>query len=164
MPRGRTNQRTYRCSARHAHSPTITADLLEQHVLASVRPIIDGLVAEDAGDPTGEIESAENAVTEATAELEAFAGDLTLRRALGDVAYRKHSNARVKAVSDAESAYRALQRTAEGRERIKATEHIDVTHLGGLLGSLGYVVVVMPGRGKVEDRVSFVADDEAAAN
>jgi len=61
---------------------------------------------------------------EADAELQAFASDLTMRKALGS-SYHEHVTSRARAVEQAQSLYRELAKQAQTRGRVASVEVLD---------------------------------------
>jgi DNA invertase Pin-like site-specific DNA recombinase len=160
-PRTSTGKRAYRCSAaqtmyKGAHCPrpaTIVADNLEDYVREGVRPILADLVA-DAAEGGDDLTLAERAVTEAELELEAFASDLLMRRALGD-GYHDQLALRVNAVEGAQAQYRTLAKDSQTSGMLSEESLDDPKKMGILLRSIPIAIRVAAGRGKVEDRVAI---------
>ena len=161
----RGSVRTYRCSAtltqyqgvRCGRGAHILAERLETHVLAKGRMLLDAFAADVGGPDDQDLVLAERAVVEAEAELDAFAGDLALRRALGG-RYHEHLAARVEAVDAAQAAYRELAQRSQAREMIFGAE-IDLVGVAELLRSIGVSIVVEPGRAALGDRVRIEPAD-----
>lgn len=162
------SKRTYRCSATLTHyrgarcsrGAHILAERLEGYVREGVRPVLAGLSAEVSDAPTDALTLAERRLVEAEAELDMFAADLTLRRALAD-RYHAHLDSRVKNVAEARAEYRSLAKDAHVRERISAEDILDgpLEQFSDLLRSILASVLVEPGRGNLDDRVRLVPMD-----
>ena len=159
------DQRTYRCAAtltkhrgdRCVRGAHILADALEGHVREQARTDLAS-AALVIGDTEGDtLALAERAVVEAEAELEAFASDLTLRRALAE-RYHDHLASRVHALERARAAYREHAKRSEATVAMGAPELLDGTpeEFGLLLRSIFAAIVVEPGRGRVAERVRLV--------
>lgn len=164
----RLNQPMYQCSAsqtqhkgkRCPKPASIVAERLENHVREQIRPIIEGAGARamDGGD---EAILTQRAMTEAEAELQAFAADLTMRRALGS-RYHDHLQARVDALDEAQAAYRAVAAKSLALEQLTTSIEIldeNPRLFGELLRRMMHAIVVQPGRGSLDERVSFVPVD-----
>lgn len=162
--RGGKGQRTYRCAATLATSraekclrgATITATILEGYVLTEAREALSGLVA-TIGNPQADVLTLlERAVTDSEAELDAFAADLTMRRALGE-RYHAHLQARVDAVEKARGEYREQAKRAQAQVLLSTEDLLDTDDpelLSVGLRSMFGSIVVVPGRGMaVCDRV-----------
>jgi hypothetical protein len=102
----------------------------------------------DEGD---ELASLAEALGAAEEELREFAADLTLRRALGDD-FATHRDARVEAVEKAREAYEQASRATVSKQ-IAATELDSASDLDGLSRSMLASIVVLPGRGRLPERV-----------
>jgi DNA invertase Pin-like site-specific DNA recombinase len=166
--------RTYRCQAtlsyfkgaRCARGAHIVADRLEGHVRDQMRPVFAAFQLEARDIPADHLTLAERAMTEAEAELSAFAADLTARRVLG---HRYHENltARAEALETAQDAYRRLARAQQARETLNAQGILDGDDaylFGQLLRSILASIVVAPGRGALSDRVRIdVANNDLAS-
>lgn len=172
--RGGASLRTYRCSAslsthrgsRCTAPATTVAGNLEEHVRGLLRALwaAPGFVV--GGEAPGDLTATEKALHEAEAELETFAADLTARRLLGD-RYHPALQARVAAVEEAQTTYRARAAETEVQRRVLPVELIDTqdpAELGELLRGAVDGVIVRRGRGKLKDRVLVIpsgADDAA---
>jgi DNA invertase Pin-like site-specific DNA recombinase len=163
---GRDKLRTYRCSASlplfkgtKCKAPTVvTAHLLEAHTKRRLIELAGGLVAHVGETDADALTLAEKAVLEAEAELDAFAADMTLRRALGS-RYHDHLQSRVDALSDAQRRYRELARDSHRVQTIPAQEVIEQAtpiELAELLRGGFERVVVKKGRGSLDERVELV--------
>jgi DNA invertase Pin-like site-specific DNA recombinase len=163
--RGGKGQRTYRCSASSSThrggkctgGPVITASILEDYVREVLEDLVGSFQAR-VGDPEADaLTLLERGVNEAEAELDAFASDLTLRRALGD-RYHTHLQERVEAVQEAQAAYRERARSAQTSVALTAPDLLDNPRLFAAgLRSIFDAIVVKRGRGlSVEDRVRLV--------
>lgn len=173
--RGGKGQRTYRCAASlkgwtGTPCPTgcvVTAERVETYALEVAQDLLAGITATivDARAQSPDLDALELAEREARAELEAFASDLTMRRALGDT-YHAHLLEREAAVTGASEAYREACKIAEGERVMYTADDLtdDPATMAAFLGGL-YEIRVRPGRGlKIDDRVRFVpldADDES---
>jgi DNA invertase Pin-like site-specific DNA recombinase len=170
--RGGKGQRTYRCSAslslhRGESCPrgtVITASRIEDYVTGQARQLLAGLRLTVSEPETDRLTLLERTVNDAEAELDAFAGDMTMRRALGD-RYHQHLTARTEAVEKARAAYREQARNAQ-TEKVWRTADLlddDPEVLSVLLRSILAAIVVVPGRGlNVADRVRLIPLDADA--
>jgi site-specific DNA recombinase len=165
-PKSGGRKRLYRCSAvqtlhrgpRCPQPASIVAENLESHVREYLSPILAGIDV-DSLHGSDELTLAERAVMEAEGELEAFAADLTMRRALGE-RYHEHLASRVEAVESARVGYRRLAKYSQAIGLL-TTENVleDPQMFGALLGSMGLSIVVKPGPGEVAGRVSIAPTD-----
>lgn len=165
--RGGKGQRTYRCAAtlttyhgeRCKRGPVITATIVEEHLQGVVRGLL-GSVRGTVSDPeVDRLTLLERTVQDAEMELDAFAGDMQLRRSLGD-RYHQHLQARVDAVARARTEYRDQARTAQTQLAITGPEVVeDPVLFPVVLRSIFAAVVVNPGRDAVGDRVRLVPLD-----
>jgi hypothetical protein len=163
------NVRTYRCSASLALAKkkcpapaTTTAAPLEGLVRESLREAWagEGYVVGSAA--SGTVAEVEADLTAAEAELQAFAGDLTARQALGDT-YGQHLQARAAAVEQARSAYRTVARRSAGGVRVMAADLLDTddpAELRELFAGAVAGVTVERGRGPIADRLRVVLKGE----
>jgi hypothetical protein len=166
--------RTYRCAAtqsrykreRCKRAAFVNAEPLEEYVREQLRSLLAGLDVEIGEETSGDLQAREQAVLEAESELDAFAADLTLRRALGD-RYHAHLDARVQALEQAKRDYQEFARKVQVRERISAADLLNVEDpliLPGLLGGILAAIDVQPGRGNLAGRVTLVpVDNDATA-
>lgn len=159
--------RTYRCAATLAlykgekcqRGASIRADTLEQHVRERLVALFAGRevrVGDDVDADRGVL--LERAIADAEAELDAFASDLTMRRALG-ARYHQHLQERVTAVEDAQQAYRAWAQEAQQvtvLDGTALTSNVSDVELRELLGGIAGRVLVRPGRSNVLGRVTLV--------
>lgn len=171
-PRSGGRRRRYRCSAaqtlhkgpRCPKASSIVAEWLEQHVVERVRPYLEQFTLRVA-DGDGKLALVERALIDAEAELDEFASDLTLRRALGSK-YANHRALRVEHVEQARDAYQTLAREAQAREHIAGIDMTDLDDplmFAELLRGIGVSAVVSPGRGNLPERVRILPfDDECA--
>lgn len=165
--RGGKGQRTYRCAAtlttyhgeRCKRGPVITATIVEEHLQGVVRGLL-GSVRGTVSDPeVDRLTLLERTVQDAEMELDAFAGDMQLRRSLGD-RYHQHLQARVDAVARARTEYRDQARTAQTQLAITGPEVVeDPVLFPVVLRSIFAAVVVNPGRDAVGARVRLVPLD-----
>lgn len=166
---GKAAIRMYRCSASQSlhrgekcsKPVTIMAERLEGYVREQLLQASAGLRAVVGDTDPDALALAERALTEAEAELDAFAADLTLRRALG-ARYQEHLAARVRAVEDARRQYGERTRQAEAVDAFTAGDVIEtgtLAELAELLRGMLAAIVVDPGRGNVARRVRFVPID-----
>jgi site-specific DNA recombinase len=166
-PRASSGGRRYRCSAaqtryRGPKCPRpagIASGQVEEHIRVRLREILGSatVAVADGGD---QLALAERALHDAEIELQAFAGDLTLRRALG-ASYSEHRSSRVTQVEDARARYHELARKAETRERITGTEALeDLELIAPLLSSMDASIQVAAARGAVADRVRIRPFDD----
>lgn len=163
---GRNGDRTYRCSASLVQNSlecerpaVITAHLIENYVRGIAEEFLVAHLDEVvATGETGDIDLLEQVIIEAEAELDAFASDLTLRRALGK-RYHDHLQTRVDAVEQAQAAYRKKARESQEHLALSVEDLLDPEHperlLVGLRGLFGAIVVV-PGRLPVAERVRIL--------
>jgi DNA invertase Pin-like site-specific DNA recombinase len=170
-PRASNRERIYRCSAaqtlykgeRCMRPAAILADGLEVHLREELRVLFAGLALDHAEGGDGLV-VAERAMYEARLELDAFASDLTMRRALGD-GYHDKLAIRVEAVEATEAAYRELARDAQERTLLTGEEAIeDPALMGMLLRSMRLTIHVKSGRGKVGDRVVIAPYERDASS
>lgn len=166
--RGGTGQRTYRCSAgmstyrgeKCRGGPVITASIIEGYVRGEVQRMLRGMRAV-IGDPEADaLTLLERAVNDAEAELDAFASDLTMRRALGE-RYHQHLEARVDALEKARAEYREGARRAQTTLNLTVPDLlVDPQMLSVALRGIFEAIVVIPGRGlSVSERVRLVPLD-----
>lgn len=167
---GKASIRAYRCAAsqtlyrgpeRCPKPATITAHLLEGFVREQMSAVTAALRATIGEADADGLALAERALTEAEAELDAFAADLTLRRALGG-RYADHLAARVKAIEEARRTYGERNRHAMATHAFTASDVFESGTLGELselLRGMLQAIVVAPGRGNVARRVTFVPID-----
>lgn len=170
--RGGQNQRTYRCAAtltthggvRCPRGPVILADRLEGYLREIAQDALSGLQATISDPDTDTLTLLERALLDAEAELDQFAADMHLRRALGD-RYHAHLDSRVEAVEKARSAYREQARASESRLEIRAPGVLDQPGaLAVVLRGMFDSILVVPGRGlKVAERVRLVPVDADGA-
>jgi site-specific DNA recombinase len=165
--RGGQGQRTYRCSATLALSKqkcdagaVVTADRIETYLNQHARELLAGLRATVSGPDADDLESLEEALARAEAELDEFASDLTMRRALGE-RYHRHLEQRVRAVEAAQEAYREAAKRAQPQLVLTGPEMVDDPELlAPVLRSLYGQILIDRGRGlKIEQRVRFVPVD-----
>lgn len=165
--------RTYRCAAslvrykgtRCTLPATIVAEPLEELVRAALRKDFG---SDRYGVPVqqADLDSAEQTMAAAERELEAFAGDLTARTALGDL-YHPALRARADAVAAAQEAYRSeASRQAQVLSVDVATllDTDDPAELRELFAATVDAVLVERGRGRVAERTRVVlqSDDRLA--
>lgn len=157
------NVRTYRCAAtlsmykgtRCPQGAHITANLLEQRVRDLMRPLLDGWAYQQVA--SRDVQGAEQAVRDARSELDQFAADLTMRRALAD-GYHQMLQLRVDALADAEQALAGIAGEANLAGIIDAAPLIDTADgLRTLCSGTLHRILVMPGRGNVAGRVTLEA-------
>jgi hypothetical protein len=164
--------RTYRCAGtqtlhkgeRCPRPAFVNAEPLEEFVREQLRPLLSQLDAEIGQEIGAQARALEQAVMDAESELDAFAADLTLRRALGE-RYHEHLDVRVQAVERAKSEHREFARELQVRERINAADLLnsdDPLVLPELLRGILASVDVQPGRGKLPERVVLVPVDRDA--
>ena len=175
--RGGKGQRVYRCRGGETKGysqgrscktgPTITAERVERYVLDTAETELATLHARISDPDADLLTLLERALHDAESELDQFAADLTMRRALGD-RYHEHLKARVDAVEAARRGYREAARAANSDVMQRAGEilagaqpHLLAAVLSGIFAS----IVVSPGRGlAVGERVAFVPlEDDGAA-
>ncbi|MGE5143148.1 MAG: recombinase family protein [Acidobacteriota bacterium] len=161
--------RAYRCRATRSlfkgekctQGTYVVAERLESFVRDAVGPLLEGLRAESRDANTDTLTLAERALTEAEAELEAFAADLTMRRILGE-RYHDHLATRAKAVDDAKIEYRRLAQGQHARENLTIEdilEESDPRLFSQLLRSILTAIIVQPGHGNLTGRVRFIPID-----
>ena len=166
--RGGNKQRTYRCTAttvlfqgeKCPKGATVVADRVETYLREIAEVALTGMVATVSDPDADALTLLERAVSDAEAELDAFAGDLQMRSALGN-RYHGHLQARVNAVERARVAYRASAREANESLRLTGPEILeDPEMLPVVLRSMFDSVQIVPGRGmKIEDRVRLIPLD-----
>ncbi len=157
-------ERSYRCSHtqtprladRCANPARISADRLERHVREQVRPLIEDLAVRHGH--TDETTLTERAMLDAEAELQAFAADLTLRRALGS-SYHEHLQSRVEAVEAARQKLRAATAHSQTRHLLSNADILDGKDprlFGELLRGILASIIVHRGRNlPLGERVAF---------
>lgn len=158
---GADARRTYRCSARCDQSPTISAGLLEDHVVGVLREAIEATdhpgFQVGADDPAAD--TAVRALEEAEFELDVFAADLTARKALGD-RYHHHLQLRAVAVDEAQARVRTVMADRDARRVMVPAEVWDSltpAELAVVLGRGLDTVTVLRGRGlSVAERVRVI--------
>lgn len=163
---GQTPKRTYRCSAtltyhtgvkctKGAH---VVADRLEDHIRATLEPLLAGIGVEAREANPDALTLAERLLVEAEAELNAFASDLTARRTLKN-AYHGHLESRANAVDEAQSKYRELAKEQGVKDTLNAVDVLnekDPETWGALLRGILASIVVAPGRGTLDSRVRII--------
>jgi site-specific DNA recombinase len=159
---------TYRCCAaqtlyrgeRCTKAAQVVAERLEDHLRERLRPILKARVS--IADGNDDLALAERVVLEAEGELDAFAADLTIRRALGG-RYQDHLASRVEQVEQARTAYRSLARKAQSRERFNSADVLDgddpVLFAELLRGMTEITIVVATGRAPLSERVRIFPFD-----
>lgn len=159
---GRRALRTYRCSTGSTRTPcergaNVTASIAEEYVQAQARSLLEGFWARVSDPEADTLALLERTIIEAEAELDAFAADLTMRRALAD-RYHAHLTSRVEAVEKARDAYREQARQAQTALTIQADQVVDDWQLLSVaLRHMFDAIIVRPGRGiRIEDRLTFV--------
>lgn len=163
-------KRTYRCAASLTHKggprcaagATTAAEPLEALVTAALRDSRGGK-GYTVGGAAGDMAPVEQALTEAEAELDAFASDLTARRTLGD-RYHDQLQLRAEAVEQAQRAYRDEASAQARSTRVLADELYDTedpAELRELFDAALAAVIVTRGRGPIADRVRVVYHGEA---
>jgi DNA invertase Pin-like site-specific DNA recombinase len=172
--RGGPMIRTYRCAAtqslrqgeRCPRGAFANAEPLEEYVREQLRTLLSGLEVEIGEETSDDLRALEQAVLDAEGELDAFAADITLRRALGD-RYHSHLEARIQALEEAKREYKDFARDLQVREQISAADLLnsdDPLVLPELLGGILASIEVQPGRGKLASRVTLVpVGDDAPA-
>ncbi|MFZ1924764.1 MAG: recombinase family protein [Solirubrobacteraceae bacterium] len=172
--RGGPMIRTYRCSAtqslrrgkRCPRGAFVNAEPLEEYVREQLRTLLSGLDVEIGEETSEDLRTLEQLVLDAESELDAFAADITLRRALGD-RYHAHFDARVQALERAKADYKDFARDLQVRERISAADLLnsdDPLILPELLSGILASIEVQPGRGNIANRVRLIpVGDDAPA-
>lgn len=172
--RGGPMIRTYRCAAtqsrrtgeRCPRGAFVNAEPLEEYVREQLRSFLADLDIEIGEETSEDLRALEQAVLDAESELDAFAADITLRRALGD-RYHAHLDARVQALEQAKADFKDFARDVQVRERISAADLLnseDPLILPELLGGILASIDVQPGRGNLASRVRLIpASDDAPA-
>jgi site-specific DNA recombinase len=167
-PHSSTGKRIYRCSGaqtlhrgeRCVKPAAIVADRLEAHLRDQLAGISS--LELDSSEGGEELALAERALTEAETELEAFAADLTMRRALGE-RYHENLALRANAAEQAREQYRRLARDSETLGLLTGADVLkDPAMMAALLGSMRLTINVRPGRGSVSDRVTLTPFDAQA--
>lgn len=165
-PMRRHGKRAYRCSAvqtlhrgeRCPRGASIMAEPLEDVLREQLRGVFAGMKL-DAADGSDEVVLAERAVTEAEAELDAFAADLTMRRVLGE-RYHENLTIRAEAVDGAKAVYRTLARESQASELLGSEQAIDDPKmLAVLLRSMRLSIRVRAGRKPASERVIIAVPD-----
>lgn len=162
--RGGIGQRTYRCSARENcdRSAVITADRLEEYVRSRAVSMLAGLTVIVSDPDADTLTLLERELADSEAELNAFAGDLHARRALGN-RYHEHLDSRVAAVEKARELYREQARAAQANLSLPTSALLNMDDPQAFSAGLRSIVdsiLVMPGRGlAVEDRVRLTPLD-----
>jgi DNA invertase Pin-like site-specific DNA recombinase len=167
--RGGKGQRTYRCAGglstakiRCDEPSVITATIVEPFVTEQAQKLVADLditIGQEL-----DLEDLEMDIRLAHDELEAFAADLKMRRALGDQ-YHAQLQLRVNAVEAVEDAYRSACKAAEAEFKHYTPEDLanDSATLRDFLSNL-YLITVKRGRGlKVADRVDMLANHDGSA-
>ncbi len=166
-------KRGYRCAATvalvgtpacPAPANTLAAGL-EGYVVEALREAW-GSREFTVGEGDTDIAAIEQALIDAEAELDAFASDLTARRALG-ARYHEHLESRATAVDAAQAAYRECASRQARQTHIRVAELLDTddpAELRDLFAATLGEVVVARGRGALADRVRLVSygDDNSA--
>lgn len=163
--RAGVGQRTYRCANTRTgqckQGANVTARILEEHVRDEARQLLGGLRATVSHPDTDTLTMLERTIVEAEAELDAFAADMTLRRALGE-RYHQHLQARIETVEKARAAYREQARAAQEQLTLCAADVLGENDplYALLLRSMFASILVRPGRGlTIKDRVRLVPFD-----
>lgn len=163
--RAGAGQFTYRCSGSYGpgrtcqKGPVITARIIEEYLREVIRGPLGGLHATISEPDADRLVLLERALADAESELDAFASDLTMRKALGD-RYHAHLQERVRAVDRARSSYRAAARDMQASQVFAlADAETDPQLFPLLLGRIFDSIHVRRGRGKVGDRVVLVPAD-----
>ena len=168
--RGGKGQRVYRCSGtqsshtfrgqRCRKGAVITASILERYLHDQTSALLAGLSATISDPKADSLDLLERALMDAEAELDAFAADTTLRRALGE-RYHQHLDSRVEAVQKARAAYRHRAREAQTALTLTTSDiEADPQLFPLALSSLFESILVSPGRGLgVAERVRLVPLD-----
>jgi hypothetical protein len=155
---GRDAIRLYACPDKTCQRrPVITAEIVENYLREVLRKPLAGLRARisDAAD-SDTLALLERTLHDAEAELDAFASDLTLRKALSD-RYHRHLQERVGAVDRARAAYRDRARSAQATVTLELADlEQDPQLFPLLLRNVFESIVVLPGRRPVADRVRLV--------
>ena len=159
-PKARDGRRMYGCSAaqtlykgeRCTKPAYVLADTLEPYVYGELEPLIEAVRGVEPGSDTQALEAA---LLEAENELTEFGDDLTARRLLRD-GYHAALETRANAVEQARTAL--AEATRDRTRSVELTEGDvlgDPILLGEWLRRVGLRISVIPGRGKVDDRVVF---------
>jgi DNA invertase Pin-like site-specific DNA recombinase len=154
---GGNRLRRYRCSGGCDAPATISANQLEEHVVAVLRQAFQH-PGFSVGEPSSDVDERVAAVQDAERELEAFASDLTARRLLGD-GYHRALQVRVDAAADARrNLDAALARVREARVVVpdELWGDLSARELRMVLGAMLETVVVDRGRGPLTGRVRVV--------
>jgi DNA invertase Pin-like site-specific DNA recombinase len=166
-PGSSTRKRRYRCTAaqtlhrgpRCPHPASVAADWLEQYVRETIAPYMAFHIG--GADGSEEFALAERVLHEAEGELDAFAADFTLRRALGS-RYAEHRALRVEHVEKARAAYAEHAKSAQARERIRGIDLATSTpqEMAELLRGIEASILVTAGRGNDPGRIRIVPFDD----
>jgi site-specific DNA recombinase len=147
-----------RCSA-----PALTtAAPLENLVRRTVAEAVRGRTYVGSDDPAGALADAEQALGEATRELDDLVADAKLRRSIGAERFRQLADAAVQHLEATQADYEAASRCAERRLIIRATdllEDAEPGELGELLRAALDAVIVERGRGSIANRVRIIPRD-----
>lgn len=154
---GADGRRMYRCAARCAAPATISADLLEAHVVALVREAFEHPGFRVGGDDP-DARAAEAALEDAERLLEEFASDIEKQKLLGH-RYNHHLHQRVEAVTDArEELRRVMAGTAVARVIVpdELWDDLEPAELAEVLRGGIESVLVARGRRPIAERVRVV--------
>ena len=124
-----------------------------------LRTLLSRLDVEIGEETSDQLRTLEQAVLDAESELDAFAADITLRRALGDRYHYASRQTRIQALERAKAITRTSLREVQVRERISAADLLnseDPLILPELLGGILASIEVQPGRGNLAKRVRLI--------
>jgi hypothetical protein len=130
----------------------VNADALEALVREQIETLLAGLSIE-VGEPDADLPALEAAVADAERELDEFALDSTLRRALGD-GYGSVRDAKVADLDNAREAYENAARSTVSTS-FAASELDAAGDLGAIARAVCESIVVQPGRRNLDARVSI---------
>jgi DNA invertase Pin-like site-specific DNA recombinase len=172
--RGEPMIRTYRCAAtqsrykgRRCPRPAfVNAEPLEDYVRDQLRALLSQLDIEIGEETSDDLRALERSVLDAESELDAFAADITLRRALG-YRYHSHLESRIQALEQAKRDYKDFAQDVQVREQVSAADLLnseDPLILPELLRGILAAIQVLPGRGNLPGRITLVpvGDDPPA--
>lgn len=157
--------RRYRCSNEACKGgSSIGAEAVEGYILAEMQRALADDTFRDAFAPEG-LAAAESEMLAACAEVARYTSDTEIRELVGDDRWRDGLRARVAVERAATEDWQAIAQRAGHAEHLPLADQLDdPVHYERALRALisVYEIRVRPGRGSVEDRVSFVERDQVA--
>lgn len=154
---GADARRMYRCATRCDRPAVVSADLLEGHVVGVLRTAFDHPGFRVGGE-SPDLAVAEQALLEAEAELDEFAGDMTARKLLGH-RYHPALEKRAAAVTEAREGLRQALTASEQSQVVVPSElweSLEPAELAEVLRAGLKVVIVRRGRLPISERVQVV--------